>query len=195
MLCSLSAHRLGAIADTASKQTAPESPPQCPRGNGPITPHAVPGWDGTEWDYAMRLPWRYFWAQPSARCQWPGLEQMSPKIRRRGVCVCVFDYTHTHTRFSLTSLAPRPKSLRPSVNSLSPLSIASGPHAQTRTHTLNTHMLQRYNAYTWSWLAMPSVHNILCIHVWPLWYVCTVQSAVLYIQVFNSSVDTVNQSN
>lgn len=173
MLCSLSAHRLGAIADTASKQTAPESPPQCPRGNGPITPHAVPGWDGTEWDYAMRLPWWYFWAQPSARCQWPGLEQMSPKIRRRGVCVCVC----LHTRFSLTSLAPRPKSLRPSVNSLSPLSIAWGPHAQTHTHwtptcfndTMHTHgpgwqchQCTIFYAYMYDLCDMYAWYRVLC---------------------------------
>lgn len=58
LMCdSLPAHRLRAIADTASKQTAPELSPQRPRGNRPIASHTVPGWDEMEWDYALQLPW------------------------------------------------------------------------------------------------------------------------------------------
>ncbi len=42
---------------------------------------------------------------------------------------------------SLASLAPRPKSLRPPVNSVLLLCIASRPHTSTHTQGPNTHML------------------------------------------------------
>lgn len=166
MLCSLSAHRLGAIADTASKQTAPESPPQCPRGNGPITPHAVPGWDGTEWDYAMRLPWWYFWAQPSARCQWPGLEQMSPKIRRRGVCVCV--YTHV----SLWLLWHLALNLYGPLSTLCHHSPLPQDHTHTHTHTEHPHastiqcihMVLAGNAISAQYSMHTCMTSVICMH-------------------------------
>lgn len=157
MRYSLPAHTLRAIADIESKQTAPEPSPRRPRGNGPITLHTVCGWDEMEWDYAMRLPWWYFWAWLNAHCQWPGPEQMPLEIR--GHCVCVRVSVPTHV--SLASLAPRPKSLLPTVSSGILPSIASRPHTRTHAQGPNTHMLWTYCTYTnghgWQW-QNPTVH-------------------------------------
>lgn len=124
----LPAHTLRVVADRESKQTAPEPSPQRPRGNRPIALHTVCGWDEKEWDYAMQLPWWYFWAWLSARCQWPRLEQMPLEIRGHcewmGVCV--------PTHASLASLAPCPKCLRPNGSSGFLLFIASRPHTCTQ---------------------------------------------------------------
>lgn len=174
MLCSLSAHRLGAIADTASKQTAPwvaASVPQGERANHAARSSWV-GWDGMGLCDAVAVvillsPTKRSLPVTRTRADVPQ-DQTT-----RCVCVCV----GLHTRFSLTSLAPRPKSLRPSVNSLSPLSIASGPHAQTHTHwtptcfndTMHTHgsgwqchQCTIFYAYMYDLCDMYAWYRVLC---------------------------------
>lgn len=131
MCYSLPAHALRVIADTESKQTAPEPSPQGPRGNRPIVLRTVRGWDKMEWDYAARLPWWYFWAWLSACCHWPRPEQMPHEIRGHCVLMCGA-HMSVPTHVSFASLAPCPKSRRATVGSgLLPF-VASRPHTHPR---------------------------------------------------------------
>lgn len=187
MCYSLPAHALRVIADTESKQTAPELSPQGPRGNGPIVLHTVCGWDKMEWYYAAWLPWWYFWAWLSACCHWPRPQQMPHEIRGHCVLMCGV-HVSVPTHISLASLAPCPKSRR--------AASLQTPHAPThsvRTPTCSEHTLRR--TYQRLCMAESKANSRLCIHAWPGWYECIVVRLVLYILVFNSWVDTVNQSN
>lgn len=60
---------------------------------------------------------------------------------QRTLCVDVCVRVSVPTHVSVASLAPRPKSLRPTVSSGILPSIASRPHTRTHAQGPNTHML------------------------------------------------------
>lgn len=140
MCYSLPAHALRVIADTESKQTAPELSPQGPRGNGPIVLHTVCGWDKMEWYYAAWLPWWYFWAWLSACCHWPRPQQMPHEIRGHCVLMCGV-HVSVPTHISLASLAPCPKSRRAAslqTTHTHPRTASEHPHALNILYGVHT---------------------------------------------------------